>query len=273
LSVNENRLIVAAIQMNCTLGDLQANLQKAGRLLASAAGKGVRLAVLPELFNTGYRVEERDVQLSEPIPGPTTEWMVKQSRKSDMYLVAAILETGMSSGLVYDTAVLTGPEGVIGIYRKTHLWDQENTRFTKGDQFPVYPIGSYNLGMQICYEVGFPEGSRILTFNGADILAYPSAFGKARLYAWDIATRSRALENGAFVIASNRTGLEKGVTEFGGNSRIVDPAGTVLAEAVHEDDVITAELDLSMISEQRRTIPYLRDFNRSLISREYNLER
>ncbi|EXX87046.1 N-carbomoyl-D-amino acid amidohydrolase [Paenibacillus darwinianus] len=268
-----NRLTVAAVQMNCVLGDVEANLRKAERLLEIAAGRGARLAVLPELFNTGYRVEERDVELAEPIPGPTTEWMRRQASKHGMKLVAAILEKGAPAGLVYDTAVLVEPAGVIGSYRKTHLWNQENTRFTRGEQFPVYETDGIQVGLQICYEIGFPEGARILTFHGADIIVYPSAFGKARLYAWDIATRSRALENGTFVIASNRTGLEKGETEFGGTSRIVDPAGTILAEAEQEDDVITAELDLGLIAEQRRAIPYLRDFNRSLISKEYNSER
>ncbi|MFC3343913.1 carbon-nitrogen hydrolase family protein [Paenibacillus abyssi] len=270
---SQNRIIAAAIQMNCELGRVEANLQKAERLIGTAASRGAQLAVLPELFNTGYRVEKKDGELSESIPGPTAQWMAQQAQKHNMHLVAAILEKGVSAGLVYDTAVVAGPNGILGTYRKTHLWDKENIRFTKGDQFPVIKTGVYNLGMQICYEVGFPEGARILTFKGADIIVYPSAFGKARLYAWDIATRSRALENGAFVIAANRTGVEKGETEFGGHSRIVDPTGTVLAEAAEEDDVIIAELNLSLIHEQRRTIPYLRDFNRSLISSEYNTER
>lgn len=270
---SQNHIIAAAIQMNCELGEVEANIGKAGRLIEKAASKGAQLAVLPELFNTGYRVEEKDGELSESIPGPTTEWMIAQAQKHGIYLVGAILERGVSTGLVYDTAVVTGPNGILGTYRKTHLWDKENTRFAKGDQFPVFKTEAYSLGMQICYEVGFPEGARILAFKGADILVYPSAFGKARLYAWDIATRSRALENGAFVIASNRSGLEKGETEFGGHSRIIDPTGRVLAEAEQEDEVITAELNLSFIQEQRRTIPYLRDFNRVLISNEYNAER
>jgi predicted amidohydrolase len=119
--------------------------------------------------------------------------------------------------------------------------------------------------MQICYEVGFPEGSRILTLSGADIVVYPSAFGKARLYAWDVATRSRALENGIYVIACNRTGTEKGETTFGGTSRIVNPEGKILAEASQEDEVILSEIDLDVVARQRRTIPYLRDLNKSVL--------
>lgn len=273
MASKRQHLCVAAVQMECRLGQVQENLRKAEALIEEAVGLGAKLIVLPELFNTGYRVEERDQELAEPLPGPTLNWMTELCRKHQIYLSAALLEKGHISGLVYDTAVITGPDGLIGSYRKTHLWDMENTRFAKGEDFPVFRTKDFNLGLQICYEIGFPEGARILTLKGAEILLYPSAFGKMRLYAWDIATRSRALENGAFLIAANRSGIEKETTEFAGHSRIVDPTGAVLAEASKPDEVITATLDLSLITEQRNKIPYLRDLNRQLISKQYSGER
>lgn len=260
---------VAAVQMDCKLGDLEANLEKAGALVLQAVQRGAKLIVLPELFNTGYRVEERDVEMAEDIPGPTVEWMLALAHEHNVYLVASILEQGKSKGLVYDTAVIVGPEELLGTYRKTHLWDAESVRFAKGDAFPVFETDMGTIGLQICYEVGFPEGARVLTLKGADIILYPSAFGKAREYAWKIATRSRALENGAYVIAANRTGTEKEVTEFGGGSCIVNPWGEVLAEASEQDEVIVAEIDLQEVINQRRRLPYLRDINKSLFAREY----
>ena len=251
------------------MGDREANLRKAGELVEQAIQAGAKLIVLPELFNTGYRVEERDVEMAETIPGPTVDWMKDLSRRYQVYLVAAILEQGKSKGLVYDTAVLVGPEGLLGTYRKTHLWDAEAVRFTKGDAFPVFQTELGNIGLQICYEVGFPEGARVLTLQGADIILYPSAFGKARGYAWKIATRSRALENGAYVIAANRTGTEKEVTEFGGGSCIVNPWGDVIAEASQDNEVIVSEIDLQEVIDQRRRLPYLRDMNRSLFAKHY----
>lgn len=259
-----HRFKVAAIQMNCILGNKQENLAKAKKLVEQAIQQGAKLIVLPELFNTGYRVEEHDWELAEPIPGYTTDWMSEISARNGIYLVGCMLEKGQTKGLVYDTAVVVGPDGLIGSYRKIHLWDTENTRFAKGEEFPVFDLGIVRLGMQICYEVGFPEGARILTLNGADIVVYPSAFGKARLYAWDVATRSRALENGIYLIACNRTGTEKGETTFGGTSRIVNPEGKILAEASQEDEVILSEIDLDVVARQRRTIPYLRDLNKSV---------
>jgi predicted amidohydrolase len=262
-------LKIASIQMNCELGDKEKNLAKASALIKEAAAKGAKMIVLPELFNTGYRVEESDVDLAETVPGPTTDFLGRLASELDVYLIAAILETGVSRGVIHDTAVIIGPKGFIGSYRKIHLWDAENTRFTKGEEYPVFDTSFGKVGLQICYEVGFPESARILTLKGADIIFYPSAFGKARYYAWDIATRSRALENGVYVIASNRTGTEKGETIFGGISRIVTPNGSVLSEAVNDDDIIISEINLKEVVRQRREIPYLRDFEKGIISREY----
>jgi predicted amidohydrolase len=270
LKTKSTILKVASVQMNCTPYDLQANLERAQRLIDTAVEKGANLIVLPELFNTGYRVEEKDMDLAESIPGTTTHWLEENAKKHHIYIAAAILEKGLSKGLVYDTAVLVGPSGLVGSYRKIHLWDTENVRFAKGEEFSVFQTPFGKIGIQICYEVGFPEGARILALKGADILIYPSAFGKARQYAWDLATRARALENGAFVIASNRTGTEKGETVFGGLSRIVDPRGDVLVEAKKENDVVVAEINLQKAVEQRRTLPYLRDLSMPIIKKEFH---
>ncbi|AJY77758.1 carbon-nitrogen hydrolase family protein [Paenibacillus beijingensis] len=266
---NAKVIKVAAIQMNTVLYDCEANLKKAEHLVEQAVQEGARLIVLPELFNTGYLVEDEDVNLSERIPGKTTRWMEQLAHRYQIYIAAAIMESGESVGVVYDTALLVGPEGLIGTYRKTHLWDPENTRFAKGDSYPVFqtPIGK--IGLQICYDIGFPEGARILTLKGADIVLYPSAYGQPRLYAWDVATRARALENGIFVIASNRTGTEKERATFGGHSRITDPLGRVLAEAAAEDEVIVSEIDLDTVAKQRRALPYLRDRNKLLFKKEF----
>lgn len=266
--MDNQKLTVAAVQMNSTPYDLQGNLGEAEKLINEAVQKNAKLVVLPELFNTGYRVEDKDTDLAECIPGYTTNWLEHIAKKHHIYLSSAILEKGEVKGIVYDTAVLVGPEGLIGSYRKTHLWDVENIRFAKGNEIPVFktPIG--NIGLQICYEIGFPEGARILALKGADIILYPSAFGKARRYAWDIATRARALENGVFVVASNRTGIEKGETVFGGGSALIDPFGLVLVQTEEERDVIISEIDLNQVTEQRRTLPYLRDLNKNLFAQE-----
>ena len=252
--------IVAAVQMNCVMGDINENLRVAKKMILEAADKGAALVVLPELFDTGYRVEEKDREVATSIPGKTTDFLEAICKERNIHVVGAIIEK--IDNELFDTAVLVGPSGVVGKYRKTALWAAENNRFSKGThEYQVFDIGFCKIGLLICYEIGFPEAARVLTLQGADILLYPSAFGKSRYYAWDIASRARALENGNYVIACNRTGIEKSETEFGGGSRIIAPKGNVLVQAAEEFEVIVAEVDLELIREQRDVIPYLKDLN------------
>lgn len=262
------KLIVASIQMDCILNDKKANLSKAEEMVISAAEKGAKLIVLPELFSTGYRVEEQDEALAEPIPGATTEWMQQLAARYGTYLIGAIIEAG-ENGALYDTAVVVGPEGYIASHRKMHLWGDECKRFKTGESIDVVELPFGKIGLQICYEIGFPEMARIQVRKGADILVYTSAFGRARYYVWDIASRSRALENGAFIVACNRCGRDKD-SEFGGLSRIVAPDTTILADSGADGDaVVLAELDLDEVERMRRTLPYLRDMNRKLYNDKF----
>ena len=258
---------VAAIQMSCIPGDKEQNLRKASRLIKEACEREVQLIVLPELFSTGYFVKELDMDLAEHIPGKTTLLMERIAKERDLYICGAILEHGESKGVIYDTAVLVSPNGLEAVYRKVLLWDSERTRFKHGCSFPVVRTKFGILGMQICYEVGWPEVARILTLKGADILICTAAFGKERYYAWDLATRSRALENGVFLVASNRSGKE-GEKEFASHSRIVDPKGNILAEASQIDEVIVASIDLDDVVKQRRAVPYLRDYETAIFQGE-----
>ena len=254
------KCIVSAVQMDCIPGDRDANLRHAAELVAEAADEGAQIVVLPELFSTGYRVEARDVDLAESLSGHTIRWMQDAAQRHGVYLAAAILERG-EDGLVYDTAVLVGAEGCVGRHRKMHLWDAESGRFAKGTEIGVYRLPFATVGLLICYEIGFPEMARIQALKGADVLLYPSAFGRARDYVWDIASKSRALENGVFVVACNRCGQEQD-TSFGGLSRVVAPDASLLAAAgVDGEAVVSAEIDLDAVAAMRKTLPYLRDLN------------
>lgn len=268
---------VAAVQMDCVLADVQANLRLAEKLIRQAAAQGAQLVVVPELFATGYRVEEQDVALAETVPGATTDWLAGLCRELQIHLVGALIEKAAPNGQeqLFDTAVLVGPDGLVGRYRKACLWGTENQRFAKGEaQYDaVFDIGPCKVGLQICYEVGFPEPARIMALHGADIVVYTAAFGLARLYAWDLASRARALENGFYVIAANRAGVEKQETVFAGASRIVGPQGNILAAAAEGEanQVLVAALDLAQVDEQRRAIPYLQDLRRREIAAYYSV--
>ena len=264
MSINDSIVKVAAVQMDCIPGKKKENLDKSFYLLKEGIEYGAKLVVLPELFSTGYWVKDLDMELAETIPGETTLKLERIAKKRNTYITGAILEHGEARGVIYDTAFFITPQGLTGIYRKICLWDTERIRFKSASVYPsIFNSNIGKVGLQICYEIGFPEGARRLALQGADILVYPSAFGKPRLYIWDIATRSRAIENGVYLIAANRSGTEdNGKIEFAGHSRIVNPKGEILAEAANADQAIVAEVDLNVIAEQRRSVPYLRDLGK-----------
>ncbi len=264
------KIKVGALQMNCVLGDVDKNLALAESLIRDAVAQGAGWVVLPELFNTGYWVPKQDVELAEDIPGGRTcRWMIEQAKKYGILVSGCIMANTANKGIITDTALTVSAEGVLGTYDKVHLWDNEELRFQNGSQIPQ-PVAYKDLriGMQICYEIGFPDISRLMVLKGANVIIYPAAFGRARYYVWDIQSKARALENGIYVIAVNRAGVDDNTVFLGGHSRIVAPNGDVLCEAGRDENVaLVAEIDLDKCLEARRTVPYLRDLNRSLVKK------
>lgn len=191
----ENRKFqVAAVQMDCVRYQKAANLKTAEALVGEAAQGGAKIIALPELFNTGYCVADADFTLAEPIPtGETTLWMESLCKQYGVFLTGAIIERDSHEGVLYDTHLLVGPEGYVGKYRKVCLWGDEQLRFREGSAYPVFDLGFAKVGLQICYEVGFPESARILALRGANLLIYSAAFGRARSYVWELASRARLL--------------------------------------------------------------------------------
>jgi len=266
------KIKVAALQMTCELGNVDANLAKSEKLIEEAVAKGAQWVILPELFNTGYWVPKQDAELAENIPnGRTTKWMIAQAKKHKILVSGCIIAKTANEGVVTDTVLTVSDKGLLGKYDKVHLWDSEMLRFKRGNEVPD-PIkyGELSIGQQICYEIGFPDISRIYVMKGANVIIYPAAFGKARYYVWDIQSKARALENGIYVIAVNRAGVDDNTVFFGGRSRIVAPNGDVLCEAPLDGDaVLVAEIDLAKVAEARRTVPYMRDLHRGLVKSEW----
>ena len=258
---------VAVIQMSCVSGDKEANLKKAEGLITKACENGAELIALPELFNTGYCCEE-DWDNAEEQNGETYEFLKSFTAKYHIGIMAGFIEKSNIPGLVYNSVMFIDNDKDSQVYRKIYLWGPEKNRFISGKNLHVWNTERVKTAAQICYEVGFPENARILTFNGAEILCYCSAFGAARMYAWDLATRARALENGCYVLASNHSAAE-GELQFCGHSRIVDPQGNIIAEATRDDEVVMADIDLNEIYSQRDEIPYLRDIRTSYVGEQY----
>lgn len=257
------KIKVATVQMDCVLGEKDKNIAKATKFVEEASQKGAQLITFPELFSTGYRLEENYYRFSEYIPeGDTVKEFEGIAGKNRVYIVGCIVERGENGSICYNSAFLVGPQGYIGKIRKAQLWGREKLYFSAGTlEREAFDTELGKIGIIICYEIGFPEIVRDLAIQGADIIVELSAVGKPRAYAWDLMSRSRALENGCFVVVSDRVGKEKD-TVFSGLSKIISPKGDILAAArnTESEEVVIGEIDLEDIASQRADIPYLKDY-------------
>lgn len=236
---------VAVAQMDPKLGQNGLNLKRALSLLNYALGQDAKLVVFPECAISGYGFADLDsaYAAAETIPGPTTTALTQVCANSEAYVVIGLLERA-AAGQVYNSAVLLGPAGVIGVYRKAHLPLLGVDRFsTPGDTgFCVWDTPLGRIGIAICYDLRFPESLRILALRGADIIALPTNWPEGSQNAPEFVTRTRALENRVFLLACNRCGEESGF-EFFGKSQILDPRGYVLVAADAGEAICYADID------------------------------
>jgi predicted amidohydrolase len=250
---------VAAIQMNIKTGDKEVNIQRAAELIEKSADLGAESLCLPELFTTGY-VLGSIRELAEEIPGPTTRELGRLASANGISIWGGSLPEG-SDGRVYNTSVAMDQEGrVKGRYRKVHLFPPmgEDRVFSPGGRVVCTDVGGVRLGMMLCYDIRFPELSRRLTLEGAEVLVVPAEFPEPRLQHWRHLLTARAIENQVFVVAANRVGGD-GRSSYFGHSMIIDPWGEVIAEGGREEDVILGEIDLDRIEVVRNSLPALQD--------------
>ena len=211
------RYIVAAIQFEPELGAKEENLRRLLALVEEAARRGARLIVTPEMATTGYCWYDREEIRPhvEPIPGPTTERFAQVARERGCYVVVGMPEVAPETGIFYNSAALVGPEGLVGVYRKTHSYISEPKWAKDGDLgLPVWETPLGRLGILICMDADYFEPARLLALQGADVLCFPTNWleEKSPSAAW----MARAFENGCYLIAANRYGCERGVQFSGG---------------------------------------------------------
>ena len=208
-------LNVALIQMCPKPYELRENLCLALKLAKGSLKKGVNLVVFHELFDSGYCISPHDsdfaLDFAKPQNHATFKALSAFAKENAVHIVACGIEK--SNKKLYDTAYIIAPSGkCVGKHRKIYLWGKEKSRFSRGKKYEVFKLNfgnfSTKVGLQICYEIGFGVGANILALQGAEILIYPSAFGAARAYNWDLLSRARAIENGCFVLACNHSGKE-----------------------------------------------------------------
>lgn len=205
------------------------------------------LIILPELCTSGYQFvsQQEVITLSESVPnGPTTQRLIDLAKRRGMTIVAGLPECAGSGW--YNSAVVVGPSGFIGCYRKTHLFFEETLFFTPGDTgFQVWDIGPAKIGVMICFDWYYPEAARTLALKGAEIICHPS---NLILPNCPDSMPVRCLENRVFAITCNRTGSEarggKDQLTYIGNSEVVAPHGAILHRAPRDqEDLYVVEID------------------------------
>lgn len=238
---------IAAVQMDVTLADVAGNLAKMISKVRETRSAGAELTVFPECALTGYCFANLDEArpYAESIPGPSVDAMITVCKELGGFVVFGMLEKDGSR--IFNALALVGPSGLIGSYRKIHLpflGVDMHTDF--GDRpFAVHEINGVRLGMNICYDGGFPEPARCLTLMGADLIVLPTNWPPGAEPTAEHAINTRALENTVYYAAVDRVGEERGVS-FIGRSRICDPLGKTLATADHTDEAILyADIDVT----------------------------
>ena len=260
------RIAVAVVQLDAT-ADVDTNIASAAALADEAAAGGARLVALPEYLQ--YRGGDDGFRASaSPIPGPHTEPFAEVARRRGAWILAgSIAETSADPARPFNSSALIAPDGsVAAVYRKVHLFDvavddgpndTESARVTAGDRLVAAEVDGTTLGLSICYDLRFPELYQSLALAGAQVLAVPSNFTeRTGRDHWEVLLRARAIENAAYVLAPAQIGGPPGQPAYG-HSMIVDPWGTILAEAPDVVGIIRADIDTDRVAAIRRQVPVL----------------
>ncbi len=258
-------LRVGLLQMNCERPKEQ-NLAQAAELISQAAKAGAQIVCLPEQFALPWFPAEQDAAKrawAEPENGPIYQAVQALAGKYQVGIVASLYERAGEK--LFSTAYLFGPDGaLLGKYRKNHLPDHpgwyEAYYYGNGDLgFPVWEFAGVKVGVQVCYDNAFPEGSRLLALAGCQVIFAPRATGAHSPPRWRTILGANASANGCFVLTVNRTGTFGSDTlyQWGGDSAVYAPDGSVMAAAQHENEALVVDLDMAHITKQQEEWPLL----------------
>ena len=237
---------IACVQMDCLLGQPAANRDKIIDQTRAAAERDANFVIFPECALTGYAFEslEEAVPFAERLDGASSEALANVCRETGVYAAAGFIES--DGGKFYNSVMLAGPEGLVGSYRKVHLPFLGIDRFlSPGDRpFRVFELPFGKVGLNICYDISFPESSRVLKLLGAELIVLVTNWPPGAWRSPEFVVNTRALENHLFYAAVNRVGNERG-WQFIGRSKVVDCNGDTLAEAGSEaEELLIVPMEL-----------------------------
>jgi predicted amidohydrolase len=265
----KKKIKIALAQISSKRESKEENLHKIEEFTIKAKEQGGDLVIFPELSLTGYVLHDQVYELAEVVPGPSTARIEELAKKTGMHIIFGMPElSGKAKATIFNTAVLVGPEGFIGKFRKmylpTHSVFEEKRYFRPGYKAAVFNTAVGNIGLFICYDIFFPEVCRLTRLKGAELLVCISASPAVRRGYFEILTAARALENTAFLAYVNLAGVEDGL-QFWGGSRLTSPTGDLLAKAKYdEEDLVISEVNYSDMRSAETFIPTLRDLRPEL---------
>jgi len=246
---------IAAACMRSEPGAIDANLERMEGLAAQAAAEGAEILCFPEFSVSGYVVNRPEAVYGESSYDAVLDRLIEMARNHGLVMLAGVIEPS-PEGRPAIGQVVVGPEGILGLYRKTHLSPPEKGAFRAGNRMPLFHWKSRVFGVQLCYESHFPEISTIMALDGADILFLPHASPRGtpeeKLESWLRHLTGRAFDNALFVVACNQIGTSPGGLPFPGVAVVLGPDGRVIGRSLGTDEgLLVARLDMAFQREIR----------------------
>jgi predicted amidohydrolase len=268
----KDRFKICLAQISPKVADKAKNLERIEKAVAEAKKRSANMVIFPELSLTGYVVRDQIYELAETVPGPSTKILADLARKRKVHIIFGMPElSSRAQATIYNTAVVVGPNGLVGTYRKiylpTHSVFEEKRYFRPGHDAAVFDTELGKIGVIICYDIFFPEVSRLTRLKGAQLIVCISASPSTRRLFFETLTVARALENTAFLAFVNLVGIEDGL-QFWGGSRLIGPQGRTLAQAKYdEEDLVTGNIDYADIRPIEAFVPTLKDLRPELFEK------
>jgi len=246
---------IALLQTDIAWEDVPENHRRAATMLAEAASGGARLAILPEMFNTGFSMDSR--RIAQPPGGPSESFLLAQAKALNLWILASIPESGEPAPR--NMALLVSPKGAVTRYAKIHPFSYagEHEHYAAGERVVTADVEGLRVTPFVCYDLRFPEPFR-LAAPDTDLFAVVANWPDERREHWRTLLRARAIENQAYVAGVNRVG-DGGRLHYAGDSAVLSPLGETLAEGADEEMVLIADVDPGSVQKLRTRFPALND--------------
>ncbi len=237
---------IATVIFNSPVGKIRQNLDRMELWIAEACKKSAAIICFPELNITGYSTHDDIQQTAEPIPGDASRHLLQLARDYQISILAGVTERD-HGGRIFASHLVVTPDEIAGVYRKIHVAPPEHTIFSPGTAVPLFEICGVKVGIQLCYDVHFPELSTRMAVDGAEIIFMPHASPRGtpaeKFDSWMRHLTARAFDNGLFIAACNQIGSNRKGLQFPGVAVILGPDGDILRKKMSAtEDILIADL-------------------------------